>query len=195
MTDAVAATRGVTPRHAASLILLRRERAGTTVLMGRRPARSRFAPDVFVFPGGKLDRADFDQPTAGTLGDLCVQRAAASPRLATALATAAIRETAEETGLILAADHAPLSIAARAITPTESPVRFHARFFVADADLAVGTACDTPELADLAWRPLDEALTLPLFDITEAILRTLQAQGAPFLMTYRRGKPLVKVLG
>ncbi|MDO9473538.1 MAG: NUDIX hydrolase [Caulobacter sp.] len=187
-------TGAVRPRHAASLILLRRERAGTTVLMGRRPAKSRFAPDVFVFPGGKLDRADFDQPTLSPLAEDSIRRAAAPSRLATALATAAIRETAEETGLILPAEHGALTVAARAITPTESPVRFHARFFVADADLAVGEAAESPELADLAWRPLDEALKLPLFDITEAILRSLAVGEQPFLMTYRRGKALVKPL-
>lgn len=184
----------VRPRHAASLILLRHERAGPKVLMGRRPAKSRFAPDVFVFPGGKLDRGDFDQPSATRLGEACVRRAAAPERLAAALATAALRETAEETGLIVAPDHAALNVAARAITPTVSPVRFHARFFVADADLASGEAAATPELEDLAWRSLDDALALPLFDITEAVLRTLQARGSPFLMTYRRGRPLVKVL-
>jgi 8-oxo-dGTP pyrophosphatase MutT (NUDIX family) len=187
--------RGVKPRHAASLILLRRERAGPTVLMGRRPARSRFAPDVFVFPGGKVDAADYDQPVANALGAECVRRAAAPERLASALATAAIRETAEETGLILPADHGGLAIAARAITPTESPVRFHARFFVADAELASGEAAESPELADLAWRPLDEALRLPLFDITEAVLHMLKDGSDPFLMTYRRGKPMVKRLG
>jgi 8-oxo-dGTP pyrophosphatase MutT (NUDIX family) len=185
---------GVRPRHAASLILLRRERAGPTVLMGRRPAKSRFAPDVFVFPGGKLDRADFDQPVLSSLAEDSVRRAAAPSRLANALAAAAIRETAEETGLILPAEFGALTVAARAITPTNSPVRFHARFFVADADLAVGEAAESPELADLAWRPLDEALKLPLFDITEAILRSLAAGDSPFLMTYRRGKALVKPL-
>jgi len=162
--------------------------------MGRRPAKSRFAPDVFVFPGGKLDRADFDQPSLSRLGEACVLRAAAPERLAAALATAALRETAEETGLIVRADHAALNVAARAITPTESPVRFHARFFVADADLATGEAGSTPELEDLAWRSLDDALALPLFDITEAVLRTLQVRGSPFLMTYRRGRALVKAL-
>ncbi len=184
----------VRPRHAASLILLRRERAGPTVLMGRRPPKSRFAPDVFVFPGGKVDAADYDRPVRSVLGEECVRRAAAPARLAAALATAALRETAEETGLILPDDHGPLTVAARAITPTESPVRFHARFFVADADLATGEAAESPELSDLAWRPLDEALALPLFDITEAVLRMLRDGGDPFLMTYRRGRPLVKRL-
>lgn len=184
----------VRPRNAASLVLLRRTARGPQVLMGRRPAKSRFAPDVFVFPGGKLDSGDFDQPATGALGETCVRRTAADARLAAALATAALRETAEETGLAVSHDHSALDVVARAITPTDSPVRFHARFFVADADLTTGEASDTPELAELSWRSLDDALALPLFDITEAVLRTLQAAGSPFLMTYRRGKPLVKTL-
>lgn len=194
MTDAVPPAKPVTPRHAASLVLLRRTVRGPQVLMGRRPPKSRFAPDVFVFPGGKLDRADFDQPSASPLGEACIRRSAASQRLASALATAALRETTEETGLIVAPDHAALNVAARAITPTESPVRFHARFFVADADLAQGEATATPELEELAWRSLDDALALPLFDITEAVLRTLQTGGAPFVMTYRRGRALQRAM-
>lgn len=184
----------VRPRHAASLILLRKTLAGPQVLMGRRPAKSRFAPDVFVFPGGRLDTADFDRPVLAQLADDCVRRTGADARLAAALASAAIRETEEETGLRLANDHGPLTLAARAITPTNSPVRFHARFFAVDADQASGDAADSHELADLLWRSLDESLTLPLFDITEAVLRTLQVQGAPFLMTYRAGTTRVRVL-
>jgi 8-oxo-dGTP pyrophosphatase MutT (NUDIX family) len=184
----------VRPRHAASLILLRQAAAGPRVLMGRRPAKSRFAPDVFVFPGGRVDAADYDRPVASPLAEACVRRAAADPRLAAALATAALRETAEETGLALPRDHGPLTVAARAITPADSPVRFHARFFVADADLAQGEARDTDELADLAWRTFDEALALPIFDITEAVLRCLRAGAAPFVMTYRRGTTLVRSL-
>ncbi len=184
----------VRPRHAASLILLRKTLAGPRVLMGRRPAKSRFAPDVFVFPGGRVDAADFDQPVASALAPDCVRRTGADVRLAAALASAALRETGEETGLVLAHDHGPLSLAARAITPTISPVRFHARFFVVDADLAQGEAADSHELADLAWRTLDDSLQLPLFDITEAILRTLQVEGAPFLMTYRSGTTRVRAL-
>lgn len=184
----------VRPRHAASLILLRQQAGGTRVLMGRRPAKSRFAPDVFVFPGGRVDAADFGRVVSNPLAEDCVRRTGADPRLAAALASAALRETEEETGLILPHDHGPLTLAARAITPTNSPVRFHARFFAADADLASGQAADTSELADLAWRTFDESLGLPLFDITEAVLRTLQAEGAPFVMTYRAGSTLVRAL-
>jgi 8-oxo-dGTP pyrophosphatase MutT (NUDIX family) len=184
----------VRPRHAASLILLRRSVAGPQVLMGRRPTKSRFAPDVFVFPGGRVDAADYDQPVASPLAEACVRRTGADPRLAAALATAALRETAEETGLTLPPDHGPLTLAARAITPTISPVRFHARFFAIDADHASGEAADSSELENLAWRSFDESLTLPLYDITEAVLRTLQAEGSPFLMTYRAGATLVRTL-
>ena len=189
-----ASSKPVRPRHAASLILLRKTVAGPQVLMGRRPAKSRFAPDVFVFPGGRVDAADYDRPTASPLAADCVRRTGADTRLAAALATAAIRETEEETGLVLAHDHGPLILAARAITPTNSPVRFHARFFAADADLASGEAADTSELADLAWRGLEDALRLPLFDITEAVLKTLQREGAPFMMTYRAGATIVRAL-
>lgn len=192
--SAEAPARPVRPRHAASLILLRKTAAGPQVLMGRRPAKSRFAPDVFVFPGGRLDTADFARPVLAPLAEDCVRRTGAGARLAAALATAAIRETEEETGLTLANDHAPLTLAARAITPTISPVRFHARFFAADAEIASGEAADSSELADLAWRSLDDALRLPLFDITEEVLRTLQRQGAPFMMTYRAGTTRVRTL-
>ena len=73
----------------------------------------------------------------------------------------ALRETEEETGLILplasgaGADFSHLTLIARAITPTESPIRFHARFFQADAALTEGKMEATPELADLAG--LDDA--------------------------------------
>jgi 8-oxo-dGTP pyrophosphatase MutT (NUDIX family) len=116
--------------------------------------------------------------------------------LAHALAAAALRETEEETGLILpltsgtGADFSHLTLIARAITPTESPIRFHARFFQADAALTEGKMEATPELADLAYRPLDEALKLPMFDITEAVVRHVQTPtvGEPaFLFTYRNG--------
>lgn len=181
----------VRPRHAASLVLLRQTRKGPQVLMGRRPVKSRFAPDVFVFPGGKLDAGDFDQPVRRPLAEACVRRTAAPPRLAAALASAALRETAEETGLVLPADHGALTAIARAITPTESPVRFHARFFQADAEQAQGEARETEELTDLAWRPLEEALRLPVFDVTEEVLKAVRDSAPPFRLTYLRGAPRI----
>jgi len=185
-----------TPRHAASLVLIGQGSDGPEVLMGRRPRKSTFAPDVFVFPGGKLDEADRAVRPAVPLAEACIRLTAASRRLAHALAAAALRETEEETGLILprasgaGADFSHLTLIARAITPTESPIRFHARFFQADAALTQGKIEATPELADLAYRPLAEALKLPMFDITEAVVRHVQipTAGEPaFLFTYRNG--------
>lgn len=179
-------TAPVRPRHAASLILLRGQGPEAEVLMGRRPRKSRFAPDVFVFPGGAVDPADRLNPRP--LSPVCARLTNAPGRLAGALAAAAVRETLEETGLLLP-EEAPLTLAARAITPTNSPVRFHARFFRTDADHATGTLGDSDELSELAFRPLAEARKLPLFDITEAILDALIGDDGPFLFTYARGKP------
>ena len=188
--------RPVRPRHAASLILLRLGPDGPEVLMGKRPRKSSFAPDVFVFPGGALDKADFDLKPSAPLAADCVARTGASPRLATALAMAALRETHEETGLIVAPDLSKLTLVGRAITPTMSPIRFHARFFLADAALAEGDHAETPELSDLGFRSVAEALKLPIIDVTEAMLLRLKdgAPASPFFFGYRRGKPWMQPL-
>ena len=190
--------RPVRPRHAASLVLIRRAAEGLEVLMGRRPVKSRFAPDVFVFPGGKLDRADWRAKAERPLAPESVRRSAAPPAMAEALAAAALRETAEETGLVLPPDHAALTLMARAITPTDSPIRFHARFFLADWDEAHGRHADSHELADLAFRPLAEVASLPLMDVTEAVLASLSQVEAgalrPFLFTYRKGRAVRRTL-
>jgi 8-oxo-dGTP pyrophosphatase MutT (NUDIX family) len=163
--------------------------------MGRRPPRSAFAPDVFVFPGGSLHAEDAS--AAVVLPEACARLAARSPGRARALAAAAVRETREETGLVLAPD-APLTLIARAITPTDSPIRFHARFFHADGDRAEGDLGGDGELADLAWRPVGTALDLPLMDVTEAVLRAVEAAGGrppqPFLYSYRGGRPAPRPL-
>ncbi|HEX6860229.1 MAG TPA: NUDIX domain-containing protein [Caulobacteraceae bacterium] len=186
----------VRPRNAASLILLRQTRAGPEVLMGRRPAKSRFAPDVFVFPGGAVDAADRIARPLAPLAEACARRTGAPPALAQALAMAALRETEEETGVVLAPDLSRLRFLARAITPIQSPVRFHARFFVADAEHAVGEHAETAELSDLAYRPLEEALRLPLFDVTQITLEALAADRdpSPFRLTYRNDRPVITPL-
>lgn len=163
--------------------------------MGRRPVKSRFAPDVFVFPGGKLDRGDWRAASTRPLSADSVRRSAAPPAMAEALAATALRETAEETGLILPRDHGALTLIARAITPTNSPIRFHARFFLADWDEAHGAHADSHELTDLAFRPLDEVAKLPLMDVTEAVLAGLgETAPKPFLFTYRHGRAHIRAL-
>ena len=46
---------GVVPRLAATVVLLRPGRSGLEVLLTRRPASMAFAPDMHVFPGGRVD--------------------------------------------------------------------------------------------------------------------------------------------
>jgi 8-oxo-dGTP pyrophosphatase MutT (NUDIX family) len=186
----MAGPRPVRPRDAASLVLTRPGPEGLEVLMGRRPRRSAFAPDVFVFPGGGVEPHDFDAAPSRPLAAVCAIHTGASLRLAAALAAAALRETEEETGLVVADDHGALTLLARAITPTNSPIRFHARFFHTQAEPTLGAHADSPELSDLGFRPLAEAAKLPLMDVTEAILAALaEPARRPFLYSYRHGRP------
>ncbi|MGU7719307.1 hypothetical protein, partial [Escherichia coli] len=93
---------------------------------------------------GRVDAGDARAPV---LRDLAPDVAARLGRQARALGVAAIRETHEETGLMLGRevdgrlqpDLSGLDVLARAITPPDSPIRFHARFLVARAEGATGT--------------------------------------------------------
>jgi len=193
---------GVRPRDAASLILYRREGRGS-ILLGRRPEKAAFAPGVYVFPGGRLARSDFacapSRPLSRATAETLSAHGAARGRRASAFANAAIRETAEETGLAVggaAPDHAALSFLGRAITPPDAPIRFHARFFMAPEGAATGAIRSNGELTEIGYYPLDEALRLPIFDVTEFMLTVVRgalAAGrieAPVLWSYRRGQPL-----
>src|SRR3954470_17985140 len=93
----------VRPKDAASLVLVRRDRDAVRVLMGERAKAHVFLPGRFVFPGGRVDLSDF-RIAAGT--DLKPEvrakvAAGTTPARARALALAAIRETFEETGLLV----------------------------------------------------------------------------------------------
>ncbi len=99
------------PRDAATLILLRGRSDVPRVLMGRRRTRDRWS-DLFVFPGGRVDPTDHRVRTVSKLRPEVEARLtrSVSRARARALAVAAIRETFEETGLLLA--KAPLSTSA-----------------------------------------------------------------------------------
>ena len=100
-----------TPLPAATVVLLRSGTDGLEVLLTHRPASMAFAPDVHVFPGGRVDAADTDR---SLLARSVVTPAEASEALGGDLApidalaahVAAIREVFEEVGILLA-DHAP----------------------------------------------------------------------------------------
>jgi 8-oxo-dGTP pyrophosphatase MutT (NUDIX family) len=206
--SAPAASAPSRPRDAATLILVDRSDGGARVLLGKRHAGHAFMPNKYVFPGGALDPADRRMSVAAPLdplveAKLMVETRRPSPGLARALALAAIRETFEETGLVVglaaggAQSRAPegawtrfaatgvlpaldrLDLVARAITPPGRSRRYDARFFVADASSiafrAEGVVDDEAELVELIWTPLDEALRLDLPQITRAVLDDLAA--------------------
>jgi 8-oxo-dGTP pyrophosphatase MutT (NUDIX family) len=173
-------------RPAATLIVLRRRRAGPEVLMGQRGTGAAFLASQFVFPGGAVDPQDAHTPLARPLGQRCAQRLADSPEGPSpgAFAAAALRETREETGLILGraadagggvvADAGSLRYVFRAITPPGRPRRFDARFFLAEADAIHGDPEDfgraDGELSHLRWLSLDETRRLDLPFVTEVML-------------------------
>jgi len=100
-----------TPRDAATVMVLRApagQRAeagpGVEVLMLRRTAAMKFAPGAYVFPGGSVDRADYSEGIGwqGPSPEEFGARFAAVPEQARALVCAAVRETFEESGVLLA---------------------------------------------------------------------------------------------
>jgi 8-oxo-dGTP pyrophosphatase MutT (NUDIX family) len=94
------------PRDAATIMVLRTpaDGSGVEILMLRRTAAMKFAPGAYVFPGGSVDPADYGAdigwqgPSAGEFG----VRLGASAEVARALVCAAVRETFEESGVLLA---------------------------------------------------------------------------------------------
>lgn len=82
-------------RPAATVLLLRDSPQGVEVLMTRRSATASFAPGAYVFPGGGIDAADAQAHSQST-------RRATQSDLHLTQAIAAIRESFEELGVLLA---------------------------------------------------------------------------------------------
>ena len=214
MPQSTLASRPARPRDAASLLIWRAQAQGLEVLMGRRGSRARFVPGVYVFPGGVLEPRD--RMVSARLGAHPFSLSPGldgNPSLARALACAAVREVHEETGLQLRAsvqtvadgrtdpgalpDLSALRFLGRAITPTNSRMRFHARFFAAPAASFVGELAGDGELSDLQWVSLDNPARLPMVDVTELMLSELaqQLSGAPHqpaLLSYSGDKPRLR---
>jgi 8-oxo-dGTP pyrophosphatase MutT (NUDIX family) len=167
-------------------------------MMGRRHGGHSFMPGKWVFPGGRVDPGDFRAPYATDLRHEVAARLArtAPPVRARALALAAVRETFEEVGLLLAhrapprpgngawreflahgalPDLAALDFVARAVTPPALAKRFDARFFMANAEhlVSLERQGDCGELDEIAWFDLEEALELDLPSVTRFMLREI----------------------
>jgi 8-oxo-dGTP pyrophosphatase MutT (NUDIX family) len=192
-------------KDSASLIILDRTGPAPKVLFGRRHAGHVFMPGKFVFPGGRVEAADARMPAASELNPQVQARLAPSKTKARALALAAVRETFEETGLMLGVkrasapkapgglwsafaeacvipDLAALHFVARAITPPGLARRFDTRFFAVDAGAVAhridGVVGPQAELVELLWVPIGETKNLGLHPITAAVLEELQARAA-----------------
>ncbi|MFY0637753.1 NUDIX hydrolase [Maricaulis maris] len=214
----------IRPRLAASLILTRRDGDRVDVLMGRRSSRHVFMPNKYVFPGGRVDRADSTAPLARDLDSRVLDLMARTldPRRARAAATAAIRETAEETGLLIAreasvrsrhpnwspfrdAGAAPdlgsLKLITRAITPPGRTRRFDTWFFTTDASALLDDRAPQPssELEDVQWVPLADSRDLDLPMVTHFVLDELKrvlppTPEHPRCMRAVRGRMMVEPL-
>jgi 8-oxo-dGTP pyrophosphatase MutT (NUDIX family) len=198
------------PRDAATLIIIDRAEPVPKVLLGRRHASHRFLPGKFVFPGGRVELRDGKMPSVSALDprvetQLLRQTKRPSRNKARAYALAAIRETFEETGLLLGRrlmgdfsvpdpqwagfaarriqpDLAQVHFIARAITPPRRPKRFDTRFFAVDAtaiaDRVDGIVGADSELVELVWLPITEAERLDMPGITTAVLQELEHRSA-----------------
>ena len=166
----------VEPRPAATIVLVRPAPDGLEVLLTQRPDSMAFAAGLHVFPGGRVEAADSDaRLVARARGPV------EDPGFQVAHRIAAIRETWEEVGVLLAAPVlAPeLIVAGRAgsdrdlldlverhdlqlltdglveiarwTTPRSFPRRFAARFFVAELPPGAVLHPDPREVATQVW--------------------------------------------
>ena len=208
-SDAQPGHANVAPRDASTLILLDRSGPSPKVLMGKRHHGHVFMPGKFVFPGGRVDPSDRLMPIGAPLdpraeAKLMLHTRRPSAAKARGLALAAIRETFEETGLLLGSKRADAPAApngawsafaeagihpdlstvhfiARAITPPRRSRRYDTRFFTADASAIAhkieGKVSPEAELVELVWVPLDGIKEkIELLAISEIVLLDLQKQ-------------------
>ena len=168
----------VKPKHAASLVITRQKKKNLYVLMGQRPKNSKFAPNVWVFPGGKVEKSDTLNKdiklNKKILTDL--KKLKVNNLLSSALISAALRETYEETGLKLINQNLEdLWVLARAITPANQKIRFDTKFFVLEENNFTNKIKGNGELHNLGFIDIREAIKLPLFDITQFLLEDLES--------------------
>jgi len=212
------------PRDSATLILIDRAEPVPKVLLGRRHERHRFMPGKFVFPGGRIEAADRKMAASAALHERDVARLMRlvrrpSAAKAASFALAEVRETYEETGLMLGVrrdnvvappgpweafakagvvpDLSAIHFIARAITPPKRPLRFDSRFFAAEISAVTrrddGFVGPEAELVELVWLPITEARRLDMPGITAIVLEELQDRIAAG-MSYDHPTPLYRML-
>ena len=195
----------VEPRDAATLILIDRSGPEPKVLLGRRHDSHKFMPGKFVFPGGRIEAIDRAMPAVSELhpdaqAKLLKRVKSEGADYARGFPLAALRETAEETGLLIGVkrdeppatpgglwdefakarvhpDLGQLHFVVRAITPPGRHRRFDTRFFTTDASSIAhrieGVVGPDSELVELIWMPVSQAKTLDMATVTGVVLDEL----------------------
>ncbi|MGW6541929.1 NUDIX hydrolase [Streptomyces massasporeus] len=94
----------VTPKRAATVMLLKDGGSGPAVHMLRRRASMAFAGGAYAYPGGGVDPRDDDHHVrwAGPTRAWWAERLGVDEKAAQAIVCAAVRETYEEAGVLLA---------------------------------------------------------------------------------------------
>ena len=191
------------PKPAATLIITKKINNDLFILMGKRPEDARFAPGMWVFPGGKLDKNDIEYKNKYKLNKNILnylKLLKAEPPIGEALIHTAIRETQEETNLTISSNNLKkIWVLARAITPVNRHMRFDTKFFVAPSSCFTGKVKGNGELDKLEYVNINDALKLPMFDITEFILKEIKARiekgneinSNPVFWRYRKNQRLI----
>jgi 8-oxo-dGTP pyrophosphatase MutT (NUDIX family) len=161
----------VTPRQAATVIVVRGGDEALEVLLVQRNPEQRFMGGAWVFPGGAVDAVDGEDEHAHRL--------------------AGVREVAEEAGLTLAGPEELLPWA-RWITPRQVAVRFDTHFFVARAPAEAEPRVDGSECINWGWFAPRDAITggelLLAFPTIKVLEGLAQFDSADALMEWARGR-------
>ncbi|MEO8888075.1 MAG: NUDIX hydrolase [Jatrophihabitantaceae bacterium] len=175
-------------RDAATVVLLRDGASGIQAWLLTRVKQMVFAAGMSVFPGGRVDAADTDLPFASGAASAVAARFGCDDALARALLGAAVRETFEETGVLLTTPVADLSVArtdveagrvsfgdllrtneltigagvlhpwSRWVTPPGEVRRYDTRFFVGALPDGAEAQDVTSESSEASWVGVGDAL-------------------------------------
>jgi 8-oxo-dGTP pyrophosphatase MutT (NUDIX family) len=170
----------VTPRPAATVILLRGDAERLEILLVKRNPRARFMGGAWVFPGGAVDRPEGSGERA--------------------LRAAALRELREEAGIELRDPRALIGFS-RWITPEEISIRFDTWFYLAAAPPGAQARVDGHEVVEARWYAPANALQAAHAGEIELVFPTIKnlEQLAKFpsateLVEYAREKKIQPVV-